>query len=367
MSMLQNTSTLTQASHQWATRPDDERFVSLYDMRDHFDARRNQSSQNVVSTRHLEAHPDTDNKGLFIVGESKNPATPTHWAFGQLAALAGAPASYLRELPSPIAADCINYGMRFKRDIDEVKLLLRRDDGNVVVDAANGPNYGRIWNGEIIDNLIHYVGDGVSGDWKVPGEFGKDVPITKANTTLFAGDRDMFVFLADEKHRIELPGRRAGMMGTFARGFFMWNSEVGSKTYGIATFLFDYTCCNRIVWGVEGFNEIRIRHTKSAPDKYLEEMRPAIEAYANGTASGVIAAIEDARSNRLADVDEFLAGRFGKRLVEPLKIIHKAEELRPIETRWDAVTAATAYARSIRNQDDRVEFERTAGALLQAA
>jgi hypothetical protein len=29
-------------------------------------------------------------------------------------------------------------------------------------------------------------------------------------TTLFASDPDMFVFLADEENRIELPGRRAG-------------------------------------------------------------------------------------------------------------------------------------------------------------
>jgi hypothetical protein len=27
------------------------------------------------------------------------------------------------------------------------------------------------------------VGDGVTGPWKVPGEFGKDVVVTKANTT----------------------------------------------------------------------------------------------------------------------------------------------------------------------------------------
>ena len=36
----------------------------------------------------------------------------------------------------------------------------------------------------------------------------------------------MFVFLADEENRIELPNRRAGRFGAFARGFFVWNSEV---------------------------------------------------------------------------------------------------------------------------------------------
>jgi hypothetical protein len=39
----------------------------------------------------------------------------------------------------------------------------------------------------------------------VPGEFGNRVTVTKDNTTLFASDRDMFVFLADEENVILEP------------------------------------------------------------------------------------------------------------------------------------------------------------------
>ena len=53
------------------------------------------------------------------------------------------------------------------------------------------------------------------------GEFSQWVTVTKDNTTLFASGRDMFVFLADEENRIELPDRRAGCSGSFARGFFV--------------------------------------------------------------------------------------------------------------------------------------------------
>jgi hypothetical protein len=52
----------------------------------------------------------------------------------------------------------------------------------------------------------------------------------------------MFVFLVDEESRIGLPGRRAGRSGSFARGFFVWNSEVGKTTLGAGFFLFDYVC-----------------------------------------------------------------------------------------------------------------------------
>lgn len=47
-----------------------------------------------------------------------------------------------------------------------------------------------------------------------------------------------------------------------------------------------------------------------------------------------------------------------------MKVAHELEEARPIETVWDAVTAATAVARSIPNQDARVDLEREAGKLL---
>jgi hypothetical protein len=50
----------------------------------------------------------------------------------------------------------------------------------------------------------------------------------------------MFVFLADEERRIEVPARRDGQPGSLARGFFVWNTEVGDKTLGAAFFLFDY-------------------------------------------------------------------------------------------------------------------------------
>lgn len=356
---------LMQASREWSSRPADERFISLHDMQDHFIKIRNESAGKVVSSRGIAVQPN-GNEGLAIVGGAGVPYTPTNWAFGQLATLAEAPAGYLRTLPAPIAADCINYGLKFKRDVEDVGLLLQAGGENRLR-AATGPRYGRIWNADVLATLTSRFGDGRTGEWRVPGEFRQAVEVTKANTTLFAGDRDMFVFLANEANQIELPNRRDGKPGTMARGFFVWNSEVGSSVFGFATFLYDYVCCNRIVWGADQYQEIKIRHTASAPDKWLEEMAPALETYGNASTAGVVKLIEDARAKRLDDVDEFLANRFGKRTVESLKSIHQLEENRPIETVWDAVTAVTAQARSIKWQDTRVELERKAGELLKLA
>jgi hypothetical protein len=355
-----------QASRQWASRPSDERFVSLIDMQEHFDRIRSESRSAVVASRRLHALPTDDNKGLRIVGPAGNAFVPTHWAFGQLAQRAEAPAGYLRTLPSPIAADCINYGLQYKREIEDIGILLQQN-GERVVRAVTGPNYGRIWNSQIVDSLVDRFGNGIDGRFRVPGEFGRDVSVTKDNTTLYAGDRDMFVFLADEKNRIEVPNRRNGENGSLARGFFVWNSEVGAATFGIATFLFDYVCHNRIVWGAQTYKQITVRHTSSAPERWVEEVAPALENYANSSASSVTKAIADAREKRIDNVSDFLSTRFGKRMAPVLSQIHEAEEGRPIETLWDAATAVTAYARDVKWQDDRVDLERKAGALIDLA
>ena len=357
---------LTQASRQWASRPSDERFASLHALGARVGYERQRSQNKIVSSRKIEVQPAAGDeaKGIQVVGPNGNAVIPSHYAFGQLASLAGAPAGYLRKLPAPIAADALNYGLKFDREIEDVGLLLTKQDSHVDLRAATGPRYGRVWNSEIVDALIARFGDGITGDFRVPGEFGQKVDVTKSNTTIFGSDRDIFVFLADEENRIELPGRRAGRSGSFARGFFVWNSEVGSQSLGAAFFLFDYTCCNRIVWGVEQFKEIRLRHTVSAPDRWQAEVTPVLNEYAHAAAAPVIETMKNAQAKKLDDLDAFLKSRFTVSQASQIKQAHEREEGRPIETLWDAVTGVTAYAKSIDWQDERVQVERAGGKLL---
>lgn len=359
-----------QASHQWATRPADERFTSLDTLLAHCTHQREISKGMAVPSRKLSAAPiaeDESRRSLVVLGPDGTPSVPTHWAFGQLASRIGAPASYLRTLPADIAADAINYGI-FKRPVEDTGVLVRQN-GHLELSAVTGPNYGRIWNADIVAALRDRFGDGLTGQFTVPGEFGQAIDVTKANTTLYAGERDMFVFLADETNRIEIPNRRNGQSGSLARGFFMWNSEVGSKTMGIATFLFDYACSNRMVWGAEGYEELTVRHTISAPERFVEEVAPALEAYAHKSTSSITQAVEAAQSARIdADkVDEFLRKRFTKAQAVGIKMAHMAEEDRPIESVWDVTVGATAYAKGIRWQDDRVDVERIAGRIMADA
>lgn len=363
---------LMQANHQWSTRPDDQRFLSLIALNDHCAAQRALSIGKVVSSRALTASPvDGDNEALMLTGPNGAPVNVTNWSFGQLAARAGAPAGYLRNIPSPLAADCVNYGLHHARDVEECGVLLTRDNGSnqpATARAVTGPNYGRIWNSTITQALVRQFGDGVSGTYRIPGEFGvQGNPITKQNTTLYASDRDMWVFLADETNRIELPNRRNGKTGSLARGFFAWNSEVGSTTFGLGTFLFDFMCGNHIIWGAEEYGEIKIRHTAGAPDRWIEEAAPAIRAISQSSAVGITEALQAAQLKKVENVDAFLNARFTKSQTSAIKAAHLADEQRPIETLWDVSTGITAYAREIQHTDDRVKLEREAGKVLKLA
>lgn len=360
-------SILTDASTQWYSRPADERFVNLLDMQSTLKTLRRNSADKVIANRHLSAAPvDGVERGLALVGPNGAAVMPTHWSFGQLASRIGAPAGYLRDLAPALAADCINWGLQ-RRDVEELKVLLRRPNGHTDIAAITGPNYGRIWNDRIVDSLVKVFGDGINGEFRVPGEFGRRVDVTKANTTLFAGDRDMFVFLADEVNKIEVPNRRDGAPGQLSRGFFVRNSDVGAATFEIDTFLFDYTCSNRIVWGVSDHAKVSFRHSKGAPERFAEQVAPALSRMHNESTHNIVASIAAAKAERIGkadDVDTFLLKRFTKSQTSAIKAAHLADEGRPIESLWDVATGATAYARGIEYQDARFEVERAAGKVL---
>lgn len=363
---------LMTASKQWATRPDDQRFTSLDQLLAFTRSQKEISRSSVMPSRKLLARPDEEDhtrKGLFVVDQDGENTTPTHHAFGQLCSLMGAPAGYLRTLPADLVADNLNYGA-FARQISDVGVLTRKDLVSHELAAATGPNYGRVWNETVVSAIQHRFGDGVTGEFTVPGEFGKALEqVTKANTTLYASDRDMFVFLADEKNRIEIKDPDGGVR-QLARGFFVWNSEVGDKSLGVATFLFDYVCMNRIVWGPREYREFKIRHTSGAPLRWADEVAPALESYAHSATLSITEAIDKAQAARLEgdSLDDFLSKRFNRNQLSAIKATHESETGgRPIETLYDAVQGVTAYARGITYQDERVSLEREAGKILELA
>jgi hypothetical protein len=185
-------------------------------------------------------------------------------------------------------------------------------DGRVELRAVTGPDYGRIFDYELVEAVQRIAGNG-TGDtrWKVPGvldwssgTYNPRVDITKDTTTLYASDRDVFLFLVDDLNPIEAGRLPDGSPDLYFRGFYCWNSEVGAKTLGMASFYLRAVCQNRNLWGVEDFEEITIRHSKYAASRFAHEAAPALLNFANSSPMPFVNGIKAARERIVARTDE---------------------------------------------------------------
>ncbi len=366
-------------SSEWFSRPDDERYLSLSDLYAAVRARADRATARTVESRaiRVEASRDDAERLALIVPGRDEPIAPTHWSFGQMCSLVGAPASYMRQLPAPLAGINMQHGLLSHRA--ELVKTLEADDGRIELRAVTGPDYGRIWDHELVAAVMKIAGEG-TGDtrWKVPGlldwstmTHNPFVEVTKDTTTLYASDRDVFLFLVDDTHPIEAGRLPNGDPDLYFRGFYCWNSEVGSKTLGMASFYLRAVCMNRNIWGAEGFEEISIRHSKFASHRFAHQAAPALERFATSSPMPFLAGIRAAREQIVArkddDRESFLRRRgFSRPETEKIIATVLEEEGRPPESIFDFVQGITALARTKPHQDSRLELEGKAAKLLSS-
>lgn len=360
-------------SHQWWDRPDDERFLSLDDLYRFTKGAAEMSREDVVDLKNLRAGQAPDN-GLFLSGPDQALIGPTHWSFGQLCSEMGAPASYLRSLPAGLAAENLNHGFG---SLDVSAKLYTAENGKRLLRAVTGPNYGRIYDHDVVRSVMQVTEDG-TGDqrWKVPGvldwatrRHNPNVDVTKATTTLFASDRDMFVFLCDDRNPIEIGKLDDGEPDLVFRGFYVWNSEVGKSKVGIATMYLRTVCANRILWGVEEFDEISFAHYKRAPERLVRELLPALNSYAEASTQKLVDGVFEAKKAVVATTPEeriawLIGNGFSGRRAAEIVAVGTREENRPPYSVWDFSQAITATARDITHQDKRIALERQAKVIL---
>lgn len=378
-------------STQWASRPADQKFSDL----DALHAFKLRSYQNAwekrVQTNELDIWAPDEPKSLadtnilkIGVSNVRQPGAdivrdvmldPTHWSFGQLCQLGGAPASYLRRKPTQLVADALIHDLRYSRTVEEIKLY----GSPSTLMAATGPDYGRIPDHEVVTAVQQIAGNGLGESgfhWKTPGQinwqnmtYDPENMGGKNQRTFYGSDRDMFLFLVDDRRPITIGETKHGTPDHMFRGFIVQNSEVGSRSLKILAFYLRGCCANRCLWGCEGFDEIRINHTRMAPERWIQRALPALESFAHGSSRNLQDAVNEARAVEVADNDAaaltFLRNRgFSRKAALSIFETHTAEEDRPIRSAWDMAQGITAYARTQINTDDRLKIELEAKKML---
>lgn len=359
---------LYEANKQWSTRPADERFTDLATLEEAVRKRQVQSREAVVNMRDLTFLNEDGELKLSVAGQVM---TPSNWAFGQLASRVAAPAAFIRQLKVETAVAVMNERVAAADPAEELKAMWRNQDEGKTLQAVTGPNYGRIWDAEVVAMTRDVIAK-TEGRFTNPPAYGPNGEAVPSG--LYASDRDVFIFMVDGGSLLDL-GPRAQLN----RGFFLWNSEVGATTYGLTTFAFNVVCGNHIVFGAENVEQLRIIHTAGGPSRFLEDARPLLmkATTAEPDMGAILKAqtllLEDLRymgslslrSDRKTWIQAFAAkGKFTVSEVKEAMEYAEREEGR-CETLWDLVMGFTACARDIPHANTRVDLEKRAGKLLE--
>lgn len=365
---------LTEANEQWRSRPADQRYETLTALRDAVVARRERTRAFDVDLTDLRAKEED---GGLVFNSGIAPARPSHWAFGQLSGIVGAPASYLRRLPTELAARCINTSLdQYREDRDALKVMTVEGDDIDTMQAVTSRTYGRIWDADVVEAVDRIV-DRSGGRFFNPKDWSGEA------SGLYASDHDVFCFMIDGGSIVDGGGERDRLN----RGFFVWNSETGARTFGLMTFLFRVVCGNHLVWDAQDVSRMIVRHSSGGPARFDREAMPALLSYVNASAKPAEDAIAKAKGMRLIDLvnipgqtvanetgrlgDEWqkaFAAKFDFRRAQVRDAVQfaRAEEGR-CETLWDLINGFTASARSIEYADARIELETRAGKLMALA
>src|SRR5687767_10479999 len=137
---------LFKAHNQWSKRPDDERFFTVQEA--YAATKKYAESALELSANYSDLRVEAQEQDVLLIGRSGRPAALSHWAFGQIAERAGAPASYLRKLPATLAVQNLNHGLKARGAAtrgtahDEAALLFH-NNGSALLRAITGTGYAR--------------------------------------------------------------------------------------------------------------------------------------------------------------------------------------------------------------------------------
>ena len=385
---------LMRASNQWATRPADERFGTVDELHAAcLDMRRSAATSEVMAH---DLRYEADGGEVVMLGSNGGRARFTNWAFGQQCASVGAPASYLRNLPPQLAADCLNQSTQ--QSENKTRCLLLHRNGGFLLRGATSPVYDRLWNHEVTERMLGLVSE---DGWAVPPTWpvaaGTDgarlanaaeiensrrlhaagasmVALREGNhivpSGLYASAHDLFAFLILPARPIERPGELP-----LHRGVFFENSETGAKKIKGTSFVFDTICGNHIVWGAKDVFEVGFRHVGDIRSKWgnvLAELRAYADDSTNEQEAQLLSAMEMEIGTSKEEVLDFLFSKqflTRKQSVQTVELAEQYGEERGFNPRsvYGLVQGATYMARDIPFADERVKVERAAGKILEVA
>jgi predicted GNAT family acetyltransferase len=125
-----------------------------------------------------------------------------------------------------------------------------------------------------------------------------------------------------------------------------------------------------------GFQELNIRHTSGAPDRWVRDAIPSLNEYVNKSTDEVRALLQASREKKVAKDEkgalQWLQERGFTKALAKSALVSAREEERGADPNaspfcvWNLVQGITSEARELVNNDDRADLEMRAGRLMKA-
>lgn len=312
--------TIATAANQYANRPADERYPSVDALIAAALDRQNHSREVDYNLKDLSVVPEGQSLRLQ---SPKGQASFTHWAFGQFSRLVGAPAAYLRSLPSDIAAQALNYGIKSSPAGTTAKILAQLPNGNPTptIRACTTDSYARVWSAPMYDAIKSSIMDR-SDKWSLPPTWSGEP------AGAYMSDRDDFLIITHGGSIVTDPslsnspilGTTHGSSGTgtggqydgMYRGLMIRNSEVGAAAISIQQIYFRYICGNHMLWGAVIGNSFKRRHIGTALRETVREIGRIAYDWTNASAARDEAIIASLIKNQLASSKEAIIDELHK-------------------------------------------------------
>jgi hypothetical protein len=367
------------AAAEYARRPKDESYPSLDALVSVSRTDKEQSAERAYNLKDLRVVEADDWKSLRLQSP-KGTAKFTHWSFGQTCRMLGAPASYLRELPPTIAAECLNYGLQESTPGTTANLLVKQNGGEPIVRACTSDSYGRCWDADLYGSVARQLTANDSR-WELPPTW--EGPRQGA----YRGDRDSFLILTNGGSIVTDPTlRNSG--GTYARnyqspstegsapadamyrGIMIRNSEVGASSVVIETILFRYICGNHMLWGALRDTQFRRRHIGSHVTRdVIREIGRIAYQWANASVERDNAIIRSLVDHEIAHTKEAVIDelrKMGASKDQAETAYTRCEQTEQVSPRtfWGAAQGLTRLSQDTTYQDERYELDKLAAIVM---
>lgn len=373
--------TIATAQREYFRRPADEKFYSLESLIHAASTQRDTSRERQYNIHDLRVQPleaGQPGSDLALVSPAGIPAAFSHWSFGQLARTVGAPAGYLRSLPAPLAADCLNAGIAEAQGARVNVLVETQPQGSATplrLRACTSDSYARVWDAELYGRLDRMFRHDPS--WQLPPIWpdpSKGIP-DGTRGGAYRGDRDSFVILCNGGSIVQDPSRaNAPDGGQMYRAILLRNSEVGAASIQIDQVLYRYICGNLMLWGAVLDRKFRRRHVgQRAAYATITELATAARQYTQRAASADEALIRtfietEIASSREAVISELRKVGYTQEQAETAYTTCERTEptLSPWSV-WGLAQGTTRASQETPYQDERLTFDRLAAQLLTRA